>query len=507
MRAALALCAVFLLFSPLLFAELTGDELADFGNALDARVVITNTELKQSPQIINVEFEIYNPLDQNMPVYVLRQDSDEGWQIVKLLGGLAPETYTQLVLEIQVQHERTAQKTTRYAIVGRDDEGNLYGKFIEINEDWTEYEKEISRNLTNALIIFVPLIGALLIAVAIIVAQSVYGDKSKIKLSMGWSEYDPETSTLQEARGKPLGEKIADAMIHPATLALELGCVALMVALMADTVAQATGGEDAFKIMALTALGAFTVPFLYFLLSWWLIRMEEGKSARLFVGMFIWGMFVAFLSFIISSSIIVGVQGFATGAYFTIAMILLTPAVEETLKGLGVFLVSGHPEYNDTLTGLMLGFTCGAGFAFVENWFYFSLKANPFDLGMGAWAVFIIYRSFFNTLAHGCFTASLSTLPGYLKDTENLGRYAKLAFIPGLILAISIHAIFNISAVLDQFLMPSREAIFFTFNPLIIILLGAIFFLVLVLAVIDEKRRKLRNAPVLNFSAQPPKNA
>ena len=168
---ALAFCIALLLSSSALSADAEGDALADFSNSLDAKVTLSNTELVKSPQAITAAFEIYNSLEQNLPVYVLRQDPENGWQVVKLLGGLAPQSYTKLELEVQVQHERLATKTTRYAIVGRDDSGNLYGKFFEISEDWIAYEKDISTSLTNALVIFVPLAGAVLIIAVIIIAQ------------------------------------------------------------------------------------------------------------------------------------------------------------------------------------------------------------------------------------------------------------------------------------------------------------------------------------------------
>ncbi len=504
-RTAIAFGAVFLLLLSAAHADAAGEQLANFGNALDAQVTMSNTVLRNSPQTILASFEIYNSLPENMPVYVLRQDPATGWEIVKLLGGLAPQSYTQLELEVEVQHGSEVNKTTRYAIVGKDEEGKLYGKFFEVTEDWTAYEKDISLSLTQALVVFVPLTCAILVTIVIIIAQSAYMDKRRTRMIQNArGEYTMETFVFPVTRGRNIGEKVADVMIHPATLIFELACVALMVSVMADSITQVNGGQEAVKIMAITAVGAFAVPFLYFLLAWFLLRMEENKPMRFFMGMFVWGMFVAFVSFLVSSALVGQVNAVTTGAYLTIAVILITPAVEETLKGLGVFLMFGHHEYSDTLTGMMLGFTCGAGFAFVENWFYFSLKANPFDLGMSSWVVFVLYRSFFNTLAHGCFTASLAILPGYIKGIDRLGKYARMAFIPGLILAVVIHSVFNVSAVLDQFFLPNREAIFFTFNPLIIILMGAIFFLVLVLAIVDEKKRKIRNASIATGQAPPP---
>ena len=138
---------------------------------------------------------------------------------------------------------------------------------------------------------------------------------------------------------------------------------------------------------------------------------------------------------------------------------------------------------------MLLGFTCGAGFAFVENWFYFSFKTNPFDIGLVSWATLILYRSFFNTLAHGCFTAAVSTPIGYARSIRRLKSVARLAFVPGVFLAIAIHSIYNMSALADSFVVDGKTVPFYVFNPMLIILLATMFFLVLVFAVIDEKKR------------------
>ena len=75
---------------------------------------------------------------------------------------------------------------------------------------------------------------------------------------------------------------------------------------------------------------------------------------------------------------------------------------------------------------------------------------------------------------------------------DRLKRFAQLAFIPGLFLAVAIHAIFNLSALADGFAISSQQVPFFIFNPMLIILLTAMFFLVLVLAIIDEKKRAVQ---------------
>jgi RsiW-degrading membrane proteinase PrsW (M82 family) len=86
--------------------------------------------------------------------------------------------------------------------------------------------------------------------------------------------------------------------------------------------------------------------------------------------------------------------------------------------------------------------------------------------------------------------ATVSTAIGYCKGIERIRKYAKLAFIPGTFLAITIHMMYNLSALADSFVFANKSIPFFIFNPMLIILLATLFFLVLVFATIDEKRRK-----------------
>jgi RsiW-degrading membrane proteinase PrsW (M82 family) len=310
------------------------------------------------------------------------------------------------------------------------------------------------------------------------------------------------TLLFPKTEGRPFEEIVADVMINPLTMLVEAICIALLVFVLFDSLSGPFGEDEAAKIMLLSGLGAFSIPFIYFAAAWLFERHEEGKPLRFFAGMFFWGMLAAFLSLLISSTLVAGLQLGDLEAYTLVATMAVAPLVEEVLKGLGVLFMSGHHEYSDTLTGLLLGFSCGAGFAFVENWFYFSSKVNPFDVGLASWVALIIYRSLFNTLAHGCFTASVSTAIGYLKGVDRMKRFARLAFVPGLFLAVAIHTIFNLSALADGFVIASQQVTFFIFNPMLIILLAAMFFLVLVVAVVDEKRRAVQRKAGTEVAAQ-----
>jgi len=484
-RSILLFLVLMLAASQLVFADELADRLADFSSGLDATVGIRNETLLRSPQVVMVDVEVRNQNTEPMSIYLLRQ-GEGGWEIVNLLGALAPSSKSDLALEISVHYEKKVSAKTRYALVGRGEDGRVYGTFFEISENWAEYEKEIRDSLTGMVLLWVPAITLVLIALLFLMVRYAYTTKSP-EAVMG--EYTTETLMIPKVRDRPFEEKIADLIMHPITLVFELACVGVLVWIMSESLTQASGAEDAAKIMALSAVGSFAIPFLYFAAAWYFEKREEGKPLRFFAGMFVWGMFAAFLSLLVSSGLVAELKGVDIAPYMIVATMLVSPIVEETFKGIGILFMSGHHDYNDTLTGLLLGFTVGAGFAFVENWFYFAFKTNPFDMGLVSWGALILYRSFFNTLAHGCFTAAVSVPIGYARSIRQLRPVARLAFVPGVFLAIAIHSIYNMSALADSFMIGDNAVPFYIFNPMLIILLATVFFLVFVFAVIDEKRR------------------
>ena len=484
------IAALALLSNAAYSADNLAGELSEYTSALRTEVSMENTVLTGSPQLIGVKIQAENPFEMAMPVYLIRESSGE-WEFVKFLGGLPADSTTIIELEVEVRYEKQARQKTHYAVVGRGGDGELYGSDFWVEEDWSGYESEINRSLSGAIATYVPIIGTLLVLLISIVGYTAYSSRSP---GIKEDEYTLTTLVFPKVAGRPFEEKLADVMINPVMLLAELACVSVLVALMFQGIEQGSGWENALQVMLLSAVGSFTVPFFYFAAAWYFEKREEGKPLRFFAGIFVWGMFAALLSLIISSSVASELKAFMLASYVIVATTVVSPMVEEIMKGLGVLFMSGHHEYNDTLTGLLLGFTCGAGFAFVENWFYFSTKANPFEIGLVSWGTLIVYRSLFNTLAHGCFTAAISTTIGYIRGVPKLRKFARLAFVPGVFLAVVILSIFNISSLADGFVVANREALFFVFNPMLIILLVAMFFLVLVTAVIDEKKRRVRQA-------------
>jgi len=131
------------------------------------------------------------------------------------------------------------------------------------------------------------------------------------------------------------------------------------------------------------------------------------------------------------------------------------------------------------------------GFSFLENWFYFVARANPFELGLSAWVEFVAYRLLFNSMAHGAFAAAAGAFMGYFKSKPQLAQYAQLAFFPGVFIAIALHALFNISAILDEVTIYSVRKPVFIFNPVVVGVLAVALGVLFYFAMMETRRRVL----------------
>lgn len=135
------------------------------------------------------------------------------------------------------------------------------------------------------------------------------------------------------------------------------------------------------------------------------------------------------------------------------------PVVEELLKcAIIVFLIRAR-RVGFTADAAIEGFAVGAGFALVENLYY--LRAIP-DSSVVLWVI----RGFGTAIMHGGTTAIFAIISKGM--TQRLQRPRLYQFIPGLLLAIGIHALFNrfvvsplISTVFILLVLPSLFTFFF----------------------------------------------
>lgn len=130
-------------------------------------------------------------------------------------------------------------------------------------------------------------------------------------------------------------------------------------------------------------------------------------------------------------------------ALLVVGVVIVAPIVEEAAKGLGVR--AGRPEIQGLRDGLVYGAAAGLGFSATENLFYgINVLLDPAGGATASLAVIAI-RSFSSSFLH----ASASAVVGYGLAKSWLTRRT-WAFVPLYLIAVIMHASFNLLTVLGE---------------------------------------------------------
>lgn len=455
---------------PLLLLLSLASAALPFESPLDAQIRVEEKVLSSKLDNVTVSAYIAN----NEPVsYRVRLMYEEGpdWAEVRDIGELEPYGALNATITIHLAYEGHLRKVSRYALVAASP-FSTKGKDFEIVEDWSGYRSQISQYLSAVSLSIVPIIVVFILTVLSMVVMFAMRHHAEGAFP---GEFTTATLFFPRMGGRPFEEKIADLFITPFFWAIEIASFAILLYVMVTNTVQTYGDGGGLPIFVLSGIGAFLMPLFYLIMAYYLESYTQ-KPLRFFAGLFVWGMYASFFALLANSTFLSGISAVIPPEYYVlITAVLIAPLIEETLKGIGVYLVSGHHEYNNMLTGLLFGFTAGVGFSFVENWFYFTSRTNPFDVGIVSWAGLILYRSFFNSIAHGCFTAATGALIGYLKATPKYASFGKFGIVPGIFLATILHSIFNTSALADGFVIANREFPIYIFNPVAVLVLAVLF--------------------------------
>ena len=119
----------------------------------------------------------------------------------------------------------------------------------------------------------------------------------------------------------------------------------------------------------------------------------------------------------------------------------VAPWLEEIVKGVVVIGLFATNRIGFKLDGAISGFAIGVGFAVVENMLYLSSFA---ELGLGVWLV----RGFGTAVMHGGATALFAVISHELTERQSRSHAARwrlelVRYLPGLMVAASVHLIFN----------------------------------------------------------------
>jgi RsiW-degrading membrane proteinase PrsW (M82 family) len=198
-------------------------------------------------------------------------------------------------------------------------------------------------------------------------------------------------------------------------------------------------GSSWFRFICFT-ISSYAAPVIYLI---WMMRNDryEREPIPLVAYVFGWGALAGIIASFINSLIAVPLLG-APGAAF----------VEEPLKILGVYLLIRRgrvgTEFNDHMDGMVYGAAAGAGFAGLENLFYtFLIVRNE---GLPLAAAFIIRSA--TAFGHIAWSAMAGRSLGLAKALR--GRVVVTDMIPGLLIAIGMHFLWNLLPISFMFILP-----------------------------------------------------
>ncbi|GCE06300.1 hypothetical protein KDAU_36290 [Dictyobacter aurantiacus] len=276
----------------------------------------------------------------------------------------------------------------------------------------------------------------------------------------------PETASLEERQtvmeldarawaeeGKLLGSSITLQFALPRvlkkTLRWTIGGLLLLALLLSALAAiilnNLLGIVSLVQESPVNILSVLTIPIVAALginLLVNFIDRYEREPWFLRLAAFLWGAIIAIppTTFIEGSvdswrSAILGPQaGRALHALFSALNAGIT---EETVKGLGLLLLFFvlRDEFDNVTDGIVYGALIGAGFAMVENIFYFA--GNP-----KAFLFLLIGRIVLGWLSHSTFTICLGIALGYMRHTQIRWRQIVIPII-GYFIAVGLHTAFD----------------------------------------------------------------
>lgn len=195
------------------------------------------------------------------------------------------------------------------------------------------------------------------------------------------------------------------------------------------------------------------LPMVVFLFGMWMFDTFQLVKKREVL-------FVIFIGFLVAGTAIVLHNVILD--YFNLQRSTLSrfiaPITEELLKFAPVLFLIQRQKVGFMIDAAIFGFAVGAGFAIIENLYYLNALENA---SLITWFV----RGFGTAIMHGGTTAIAAIIGKDLFDTKYWPAF--VIFIPGLMAAVVIHALFN------MFLLPPTTSALLT-----VLVLPSVFYMV-----------------------------
>ena len=228
--------------------------------------------------------------------------------------------------------------------------------------------------------------------------------------------------------------------------------------------------------MIVTSLLAAIVPMTFYLVFLWKFDKYEPEPLKLVLFHFLWGASAAIILGIIGSKLVsIPLQLVITvpEKISLLQIIFVAPLIEELSKGALLFKTKNDRRFDNLIDGLVYGGAIGLGFGMTENFLYFITFGD--SLQNLLWL--IVIRSGFSAVMHGMATAAFGALLSVSKYSEEKSK--KLFVVAGLLIAVSIHFIWNFSVSFSNT---------FLFGLFFIVVIVGIFITVFIFALKFEKQ-------------------
>lgn len=484
-RTLLFITFISILLTTVASAQAQSAPFSSANGTLNASIAPTKVTCTEAPCIQEFNLTVTNtgPNPTTISLYELQ---DGNWSLISNIGNTSTKGNAQFAFNLSLSYNGLTTDPERYAVVS----DTLGVKEFTIIEDWTAYETKSANMLALGGYIVAPLIAITIIVILSIVVRSAE------RRSYGAPSEYTDKSLFRLPEGESLKEKLASLLINPIAWGAIVFLAVMLIGLLAFSSYPDNSAITTIQILVISFVAAAVVPVILMTLAWF-ADIVDRKPLRFIVGMFMWGVLAAFIAFFINSALLT-LFGDAVGELplvlaSVVGSLIISPVIEETIKSLGLSIMSQHHDFKDALDGLLYGFAIGVGFAMLENWFYFIAKVDPFSVGIGAWISVILYRSLFNTLAHGCFTGLAGVLLGMLKSRERFKHYFQIALLPGVFIAILLHIAFNFTAYLDIVAVSGYKTALVSFNPSLVVAVAFVFLIVYSAAVWDSRKFKRPN--------------
>lgn len=189
---------------------------------------------------------------------------------------------------------------------------------------------------------------------------------------------------------------------------------------------------------------AFLPPIIYVI---WIRNTERyyREPWKPILLCFLWGASIAAIASLILNTILGISLATSISDYTTFSLItavVIAPIVEEFTKPLVIGLKTVKKELDEIEDGLIYGAAAGLGFSATENLFYESAFLSE---GLVLFFILVVIRTIGGCLLH----ASATAFTGYGYSKSLIARKPLLSVAPYFILAIGVHAFYNLIASSD----------------------------------------------------------